>query len=143
MLGEKKGTFQDDNMGRVVSEFIKVRLENNPNFAYIENPTGMIFAQIADVNILGIHGDTKKLDAAIRDFSSIYNVPIHYLLCGHLHHNRVEEVGVNQEIINVGSIIGVDDFSMSLRKTSNASAKLLIFKNCGKGKVCEYTIKLN
>ena len=39
-LGQPKGTFTEDNMGKVVSEFIKVRLKDNPNFEYIENPTG-------------------------------------------------------------------------------------------------------
>ena len=44
--------------------------------------------------------------------------------------------------INVGSIIGVDGYSLSLRKTSNASAKLLVFEQ-DKGKTCEYILKLN
>ena len=39
------------------------------------------------------------MDSAIKEFSSIYGVPIQYLLAGHLHHNKVEEVGVNQEDI--------------------------------------------
>ena len=41
-----------------------------------------------------------------------------------------------------GSIIGADSYSLSLRKTSNASAKLLVFEQT-RGKVCEYTLKLN
>lgn len=142
MIGQPKGTFTEDNMGKVVSEFIKTRLQNNPNFTYIENPTGYIYAQLATYTILGVHGEVKNMDNAIKEFSSIYGVPIQYLLAGHLHHNKVEEVGVNQEVINIGSIIGVDDYSLSLRKTSNASAKLLVFEQI-KGKVCEYTLKLD
>lgn len=142
MLGQPKGTFTEDNMGKVVSEFIKTRLQNNPNFTYIENPTGYIYAQLATHTILGVHGEVKNMENAIKEFSSIYGVPIQYLLAGHLHHNKVEEVGVNQEVINVGSIIGVDNYSLSLRKTSNASAKLLVFEQI-KGKVCEYTLKLD
>ena len=141
-LGQPKGTFTEDNMGKVVSEFIKTRLKDNPNFTYIENPTGFIYAQLVTHTILGVHGEVKNMDNAIKEFSSIYGVPIQYLLAGHLHHNKVEEVGVNQEVINVGSIIGVDSYSLSLRKTSNASAKLLVFEQT-KGKVCEYTLKLN
>ena len=142
MLGQPKGTFTEDNMGKVVSEYIKTRLKDNPNFTYIENPTGYIYAQLATHTILGIHGEVKNMDSAIKEFSSIYGVPIQYLLAGHLHHNKVEEVGVNQEVINVGSIIGIDNYSLSLRKTSNASAKLLVFEQI-KGKICEYTLKLN
>lgn len=142
MLGTPKGTFTEDNMGKIVSEFIKTRLKDNPNFEYIENPTGYIYAELVGNPILGIHGEIKNMGNAIKEFSSIYGIHIQYLLAGHLHHNKVEEVGVNQEVINIGSIIGVDDYSLSLRKTSNASAKLLVFEQ-DKGKTCEYIFKLN
>lgn len=142
MLGAPKGTFTEDNMGKVVSEFIKTRLKDNSNFEYIENPTGYIYAELVGNPILGIHGEVKNMSNAIKEFSSIYGIHIQYLLAGHLHHNKVEEVGVNQEVINIGSIIGVDSYSLTLRKTSNASAKLLVFEQ-NKGKTCEYTLKLN
>lgn len=142
MIGQPKGTFTEDNMGKVVAEFIKTRLKDNPNFTYIENPTGFIYAQLACNTVLGIHGEVKNMKTAIDEFSRIYNVPIQYLLAGHLHHNKTEEIGVNSEVINVGSIIGVDSYSLSLRKTANASAKLLVFEQT-RGKVCEYTLKLN
>ena len=142
MLGQPKGTFAEDNMGKVVSEFIRVRLENNANFEYIENPTGYIYAELAGYPVLGIHGEVKNMSNAIKEFSSIYGVDIKYLLAGHLHHNKAEEVGINKEVINIGSIIGADSYSLSLRKTANASAKLLVFEQ-NKGKTCEYTLKLN
>jgi len=142
MLGQPKGTFTEDNMGKVVSEFIKVRLKDNPNFTYIENPTGYIYEELADCPVLGIHGEVKNMGNAIKELSSIYRIRIQYLLAGHLHHNKAEEVGVNQEVINIGSIIGIDDYSLTLRKTSNASAKMLVFEQ-EKGKICEYTLKLN
>lgn len=141
-LGQPKGTFTEDNMGKVVSEFIKTRLKDNPNFEYVENPTGYIYAELAGCPVLGIHGEVKNMSNAIKEFSSIYGINIQYLLAGHLHHNKSEEVGVNQEVINVGSVIGIDDYSLSLRKTANASAKLLVFEQ-DKGKTCEYTLKLN
>lgn len=142
MIGQPKGTFTEDNMGKVVTEFIKTRLKDNPNFTYIENPTGFIYAQLACNTVLGIHGEVKNMKTAIDEFSRIYNVPIQYLLAGHLHHSKTEEVGINSEVINVGSIIGVDSYSLSLHKTANASAKLLVFEQT-RGKVCEYTLKLN
>ena len=142
MLGQPKGTFTEDNMGKVVSEFIKTRLKDNDNFTFIENPTGYIYAQLACHTILGIHGEVKNMENAIKEFSKIYSIPIDYLLAGHLHHSRIEEVGMNSEVINVPSIVGVDPYSLSLNKTSNASGKLLVFEQT-KGKVCEYTLKLN
>ena len=142
MLGQPKGTFTEDNMGKVVSEFIKTRLKDNPNFEYVENPTGYIYAELVGFPILGIHGEVKNMSNAIKELSSVYGIQIKYLLAGHLHHNKSEEIGINQEVINIGSIIGMDNYSLSLRKTANASAKMLIFEQ-NKGKVCEYTFKLN
>ena len=142
MLGQPKGTFKDENMGVVVFETIKTRLENNPNFILTKNPTGLIFANVAGFNVLGIHGEVKSMENALKDFSNTYNTQIDILLAGHLHHSKSEAVGINRDVINVPSIIGVDTFSMSLNKTSNAGATFVVFE-AGKGKVMEYNIKLN
>ena len=143
-LGQPKGTFTDDNMGKVVREFIKVSLANNPNFTYIENCTGYIYGEFSGSTVLGIHGDTKvkNMERLLRELSAIHNINIDYLLAGHMHHSRIEEVGINSEVINVPSIIGTDPYSLSLNKVSNASAKMIVFEQ-SRGKVCEYTLKLN
>lgn len=141
MLGQPKGTFTEDNMGEIVAEFIKCRLSNNPNFTFISNPTGNIYAQIACFPILGIHGEVKDMEKALREYSSIYDVPISYLIAGHLHHSKKEEIGMNTEVINVPSIIGTDPYSLSLRKVSAPGAKLLEFDTV-RGLTCEYNLKL-
>ena len=142
MLGQPKGTFVEDNMGKIVKEFIKIRLEDNNNFTFIENPTGYIYDNLAGNVILGIHGETRSLEKTLKDLSAIYNTQIKYLFAGHLHHSKLEEIGINSEVINIPSIIGIDPYALSLNKTSNASAKLFIFEE-GKGRTCEYTFKLN
>lgn len=141
-LGQPKGTFEDDNIEKIISEFIHIRLEDNPNFTFVKNPTGYIFSEVAGSHIVGIHGEVKNMEQELKDLSHIYNVHIDYLVAGHLHHSRTEDVGIGAEVINIPSIIGVDSYSLSLRKTSNAAGKLLVFET-GKGKVCEYTMKLN
>ena len=82
------------------------------------------------------------MERTLKDFSAIYGVPIQYLFAGHLHHSKDEEIGINSEVINVPSIVGVDPYAFSLNKTSNASGKLIVFDQL-EGKVCEYTLKLN
>jgi predicted phosphodiesterase len=142
MLGQPKGTFKDDNTGLYVREIIKERLKDNPNFHMTINPTGLIFAEISGFKLLGIHGEVKNLENALKDFSNTYNTQIDILIGGHLHHGRSECVGINRDIISVPSIIGIDDYSLSLNKTSNAGATLFVVEE-GKGKVQEYNIKLN
>lgn len=137
----KKGTFVDDNINKIVFTFIKERLKNNPNFEILEQHTEMIFDNVCGFNILACHGDTKNLIKAIKDYSSIYGVNIDYLFAGHMHHSSQEDTGINSEVILVPSIIGIDDFSMKLRKTSNPAAKVFGFE-VGFGKTVEYIYKL-
>lgn len=141
MLGQPKGTFTKENMSLVVDAMITTRLANNPNFTFVKNPTGYIFADILGYKLLGIHGEVKSMEQAIKDFSQMYRVQLDFLIAGHKHHSRSETVGINQEVINVPSIIGVDDYSLSIHKTSNAGATFLVFEK-GKGKSIEYAIKL-
>ena len=93
------------------------------------------------MNILGIHGECKNLGQSLKDFSNTYNVNLHFIAGGHLHHSESENVGLGRDVIRVPSIIGIDDFSMSLNKTSNAGATLIVFEE-NFGKVREYNIKL-
>lgn len=141
MLGQPKGTFKEENTGLFVREMINARLENNPNFEMIINPTGLIFDNIVGFNTLAIHGEVRNMENAIKDFSNTYNTDIRILIGGHMHHYKAETVGVNREVVNVPSIIGIDDYSMSLNKTSNPGATLLIVEK-DKGVSVEYKIKL-
>lgn len=141
MLSQPKNTFKDDNMSKITAMFVKERLGKNPNFEFIENPTGMIFDNLSGYNLLGIHGEVKNMDTALKDFSRVYKVNLNYLIGGHLHHGKYEEVGQDLEVINIPSIIGIDDYSLSLLKASNAGAKLFCFEE-NNGKSLEYSIKL-
>jgi hypothetical protein len=141
MLNAPKGTFKDENTGLFVREIIKTRLKNNPNFEMIVNPTGLIFDNIEGFNVLGIHGEVRNMENAIKDFSNTYNTDIQILIGGHMHHYKAETVGVNRDVINVPSIIGIDDYSMTLNKTSNPGASLFLIE-ANKGVTVDYKIKL-
>jgi len=56
--------------------------------------------------------------------------------------NSREYLNKNVKVINIGSIIGLDNYSISLGKSSNASATVLIFEE-NLGKSLEYSINLN
>lgn len=141
MLGQPKGTFKEENTGLFVRDIIRTRLENNPNFEMIVNPTGLIFDNIEGFNVLGIHGEVRNMEKAIKDFSNTYNTDIHILIGGHMHHYKSETVGINRDVINVPSIIGIDDYSMTLNKTSNPGASMFLIEE-DKGVTVDYKIKL-
>ena len=142
MLGQPKNTFTDDNMGKVISAFIKCRLENNPNFEFIENPTAYIYLNLSGYNILGIHGEVRNMEKSLHEFSKMYDIKIDYLIAGHLHHSKIQDVGSTSKVINIPSIIGTDPYAQSLGKVSDSGANLFVFET-EKGLTCQYNIVLS
>ena len=141
MFNQPKGAFKDENMGKIVASYIKARLEGNNNFEFVETTNDCIFANVAGYNIVGIHGEAKDMERAIKDLSTLYDTRIDYLVGGHLHHGEFKSTGVDKGIIRVPSIVGVDDFAMSLNRINAPGAVLLGFEE-GHGKTIEYDIDL-
>lgn len=142
LLDGKKGQHLCESAGKIVKNCIILKNEENPNFKYVENKTGLIFDNVCGYNILGIHGEVKNLAQAIQDFDNIYDTKISYLIAGHKHHGEFKNCGVRKGCIGVGSIIGSDEFSMSIRQCADATASFLVFEE-GKGKIDEHTYVLN
>lgn len=142
MCGAPKNAFPEDNMSKVIQEIIECRLEDNPNVEIVKNPTGMVYFKLCNYPILAIHGEVKDMKKAINEYSRVYEIPISYLIAGHYHSSKSEELYSCCSVINIPSIIGTDSYALSLRKKSNAGAMLLGFKD-NEGKVFEYDIKLS
>ena len=142
LLGQPKNTFKDENVASIIADKIMDRLSNNSNFEFIQNPTGLIFDNnIAGYSVLGVHGECKNLEQAIKELSNTYRTKIDFMVGGHKHHQNSKNVGIESDVIGAPSIIGVDDYSLSLNKTSDPGATLFVLEN-GVGKVLEYNIKL-
>ena len=143
LLDGKRGNFPEDNMCKIISSYIKLRLKDNDNFIMIENPTGYGYMQLCGSTVLCMHGSEIKgsRKSVMDQLSSLYH-PIDYLVSAHLHHAKNETVGLNKEIIQVPSIIGIDDYSISLNKSANPGATLVVFEK-SYGKTVQYDIKLD
>ena len=61
LLDQVKGTFEHENMEMIVSNTIKYRLKDNPNFKYIDTMNGMMINKICGFNFVGIHGEVKSM----------------------------------------------------------------------------------
>ena len=142
LLGQPKNTFKDENVSVIIADKIMDRLSDNLNFKFIQNPTGLIFDNnVAGYSILGAHGECKNLEQAIKELSKTYRTQIDFMVGGHKHHQNSTNVGIESDVIAAPSIIGIDDYSLSLNKTSDPGATLFVLEN-GVGKVMEYNIKL-
>lgn len=142
MFNQPRGAFKDENMGKIVASYLKARMAYNPNFEYVESFGGMAMVQLCGYNIVGVHGEYKNLEQAMKDIMNAYRQDIDYLVAGHLHHGAYETVGVQRGVLRVPSIIGTDDFSLSLRRASQPGATLIEFTE-GHGKTVEYSIDLS
>lgn len=142
LLGQPKNTFKDENVSVIIADKIMDRLSDNPNFEFVQNPTGLIFDNnIVGYSILGAHGECKNLEQAIKELSRTYRTQIDFMVGGHKHHQNSTNVGIESDVIAAPSIIGIDDYSLSLNKTSDPGATLFVLES-GRGKVMEYNIKL-
>lgn len=137
--------WESENLGKVIREFIALRLKDNQNIKV--NPySDFSFKQIEGINILAIHGDdSKKNINEISYWEQYHNITIDILLMGHFHHQEQISLGYSptgdKEIIIVPSLIGIDEFSRKNRKLARAGAKFILFED--NNKTWEKVIYLN
>lgn len=142
LLDGKKKQHLTDSSGKIITAMIKISNEDNKNLRLRENKTGFAFTELQGYNILGIHGEVKSLADAISKFTNIYNTPISYLLGGHKHHTNYVNTGVRKGCLGVGSIVGSDEYSMSIMTAADPTASFFVFEE-GKGKTVDYTVVLD
>ena len=142
LLDGKKKQHLSDTSGKIITALIEVSNANNPNLTIKSNKTGLAYTTLVGYNILGIHGEVKSLDKAILEFTNIYKTDISYLIGGHKHHGNYKTTGVRKGVLGLGSIIGSDDYSISIMATADPTGSFYIFEE-GKGKVLDYTIVLD
>ena len=137
--------WESENLGKVIREFIALRLKDNQNIK-VDPYSDFSFKQIEGINILAIHGDdSKKNINEISYWEQYHNITIDILLMGHYHHQEQISLGYSptgdKEIIIVPSLIGIDEFSRKNRKLARAGAKFILFED--NNKTWEKVIYLN
>lgn len=142
LLTGKKGDFPLENISKMIVELTGEILRDNKNINIIKNHTDKIYTKIQGYSVLGIHGEEKDVQKAIRDFNFIYPENTDYIAGAHKHHTSVVNCGFRKGYIGVGSIIGIDDYSMDLKRVSDPTATFVVFEE-NKGKVEELTIVLD
>ena len=142
IISGKKGDFPHENMGKMIICLLREILRDNMNIIINTNNTENIYTKIQGFNILGVHGEEKDVASSIKDYSNIYNKQIDYLLTGHKHHANSINTGIRKGCIGVGSVIGIDEYSMKLKRVSDPTATFVIFEE-DVGKTEEKTIYLD
>jgi predicted phosphodiesterase len=144
-LNSQRGDFPEENVERLITWFIKERLKDNVN-VNIHDIQETLYLDVLGTKILCVHGHNEKnLENSIKDYMMIYQVPIHILKTGHLHHHNSKTIGMagmqNIEYVQSPSICGIDEYSVKLKKTANAGSLITIFE-AEYGKSHTYDIRL-
>lgn len=102
----------------------------------IDEYSEVIFKDLHGTNALMYHGENKNLKEDMDFFENYYQVDIDVIYTGHLHSfvstaNGYGAFG-DRELIRVPSIVGIDDFSVSIRKSARAGSYFTIYNDNGK-----------
>jgi len=144
-LNSQRGDFVNENNERLIVWYIKTRLAGNKNVT-VHDPASIIYFDVLGTKILVAHGqDERNLENSIKDYMMIYQVPVHILKTGHLHHLNNKTIGMsglqNIEFVQSPAICGIDEYSVKLKKTANAGSLVTVFE-ADYGKSCTYDIRL-
>ena len=121
----RKKSVTAENFERLIFEIIQLRT----GMTVIQN--GMetwLTCKIKDKNIFVAHGDRDSMNNIREHAINISHIIPDICYLGHIHHmNCIDDCGT--EIIMNGSVIGVDDYAMSLRKNTKPYQMMQIFDN--------------
>lgn len=134
LLGSKPD-FEDENLMKIVVEFLKLRLGNCSNIK-IEDYHEIFIDDIRGTSIMFTHGVDKDLQTAIEYFSNLYNIDIDEVIGGHYHRPESKTIGITElgdrTITRVGSIVGTDTFAKKIRVSARPSAYVALYTDDGK-----------
>lgn len=132
---DKKVSIESENFSRLISWYLKPRLQNLKNVKIIDEK---LDDSLVEVFVLGarcfaVHGHQDKVGSVVRNLSLLTkNIP-EFIFMGHTHaHYEKDVMGI--DIIVNGTLSGTDTYAKNLRLTGKAMQKLLIYKKVN-GKV--------
>jgi hypothetical protein len=134
LITGKKGDFPHENIEKIYHKWVRKNFEDNSSINVYDNLNGINYFDICGHKVLTVHGqDDKNIAGAIDSYENTYNIDIEYIIFGHLHTKKENEVAKGKQTIQVRSVVGMNDFSQRIKKTSDAGALIALFVE-GKGR---------
>lgn len=130
----------DERLDDLIEWYLDARLQNFDNVIVgcqekIDNT--MYLIDIHGKTYCGVHGDLGNGHANISAIQAMAQRDVYAILCGHKHHNMIDEVqGV--KIVMSGSFIGMDDFCIKKRIFGRPEQLVCVCDDTGI--VCHYDI---
>lgn len=134
LLTGKKNDFPHENLEKIYTRFLKKVFKNNPNIIIHDSLDGLNYFNVNGFNFLTAHGNKENnLKTSIQDYESTYGIKVDYFIVGHLHSKNEFEVAKGKEVIQVRSMMGINEFARDIKKSSDAGATMFVVRS-GYGK---------
>ena len=120
---DKKQGLGRENFERMMFEYIKIKL---PMVKFIDSKCAdYLTFKVNDKLVVLSHGDRDSINNCTNHFTGLLGVKPDYVLLGHVHHHQVKNDNNTKIIVN-GSLIGADEYAVSLRLATKPSQTLII-----------------
>jgi len=134
ILTGKKGDFPHENLERIYTRTLKKCFKNNPRVNICDSLDGLNYFNINGFNFLTAHGNKENnLKTSIQDYENTYGISVDYFVVGHLHTKNEFEVAKGKEVIQVRSIMGINEYAKDIKKSSDAGSTMFVVRK-GYGK---------
>lgn len=134
----------EENFAKLITELVRLRLVPNQNITVGKCLSAKLI-EVGDSQILLEHGG-KNPSATYQYFRNVSRAWIDAMYCGHLHSVDMKSLGQffdqDVKVHRVGSIMGIDPYSDSLRKGSLPSCHIAYYVD-GEGESWSREIYLN
>ena len=104
--------------------YLKTRL---PNIAYIDNiySDDIVTFEVLGHKVCGVHGHKDKQKSIINNLTTLTQQHFDMILSAHMHHFSADEQN-DTLLISNSSLMGTDDYALSLRLNGSPSQNLII-----------------
>ena len=124
LMPNKADTITNENFEMLIPVMLRDKLQD----VEIIDSQGFDFVayKISDKVIMLSHGQNDKLNRTISDFSKMFKVVPNEVHLGHTHsYKDINDCNINLTVN--GSLVGSDDYAISIRKITKPSQNLIIY----------------
>ena len=141
-INTKENSPLDERLDDLIEWYLEARLQNFKNIViggHEKIDSTMYLMDIRGITYCGIHGDFDCTPIKISSLQAMARRNIYAILCGHRHHNMVDNVS-GVKIVMAGSFLGMDDYCIQKRLFGKPEQMVCVCDRTGI--VCHYDIEL-
>ena len=125
----KPDSLELENLSRLSGWYLKERLAQNPNYLIRIMPNSLaddiITFECEGFKVAGVHGHKDSPATIVSNLTSFTHNQYQLVLCAHRHRFGAHE-DYSTVVLENGSLMGVDEYAVSLRLCSHPSQTLII-----------------